>query len=88
MLVAGWALGGAVAWPRSSPGCASARASSSGSGCWGGSPGPPRGRPGRARPASHPLAALESMVEPPDVQAATYEAAGMKPEQPLTDPAD
>ena len=88
VLVAGWLLGGAVGVGTVITGLCIGPAIQFWIRALGGIPGTqpePASAPADLR--HHPLAALEVLVEPPGVEAATYEAAGLDPERERTDPA-
>jgi uncharacterized membrane protein YczE len=88
VLVAGWLLGGAVGLGTIITGLAIGPALQFWIRRLGGIPGTPA-EPAHA-PADlrhHPLAALEAVMEPTEVETATYEAAGLDPDQERTDPA-
>ncbi|MGO9457829.1 MAG: YczE/YyaS/YitT family protein [Acidimicrobiales bacterium] len=88
VLMAGWLLGGAVGVGTIITGLCIGPAIQFWIRALGGIPGTkpePAAAPADLR--HHPLAALETLVEPPGVEAATYEAAGLDPERERTDPA-
>lgn len=88
VLVAGWLLGGSVGVGTIITGLCIGPAIQFWIRRLGGIPGThtePATRPSDLR--HHPLVALESVMEPPEVEAATYEAAGLDPDEERAGPA-